>query len=98
MKFGLNKDQYDYIKSVVVSPLEKLGGHVYIYGSRSRGDHQKFSDLDLMVEGSESLKNQLGSIKETLEESHFPYKVDLVHLNDFAEAYLENYQKDKKSF
>ena len=95
MKFGLSDDQYKFIDQNVVKPLAALGARVYVYGSRARGDFQKFSDLDLMVESPRKAELPLESIQEKLQKSNFPLKVDLVHFADFAEAYKSQYEHDK---
>lgn len=98
MKFGLTKENYNYILETVVLPLKAKNAVVYCYGSRARGDHQVFSDLDLMVESKSKNGLDLGNIIEKLQTSNFPYKVDLVHILDFAEAYKKSYLADRKIF
>lgn len=98
MKFGLTEEQYHYIKKEVVDPLTKKNVVVYCYGSRARGDYKKFSDLDLMIEGQPKEDLRLGDIKEKLQNSNFPYKVDLVLFSEFAETYKAGYQNDKILF
>lgn len=98
MNFGLTPSQYEFISNHVVTPLESLGARVYCYGSRARGTHQPFSDLDLMIESanSPSLEAKISELREFLVNSNFPLKVDLVHFSQFAQTYKEGYQKDKK--
>lgn len=98
MKFGLTKEEYQFIQNNVVEPVEKLGGKVFCFGSRSRGDHRKFSDLDLMVEGEGVKRTQVEGILESVQESHFPYKLDLVLFGDFAESYKNNYLRERVPF
>ncbi|MFK8138007.1 MAG: nucleotidyltransferase family protein [Bdellovibrionales bacterium] len=98
MKFGLTEEQFVYIFDTVVKPLKDSGAEVYCFGSRASCTHQKFSDLDLMVESSNDLSNIIGLIQEQLSNSNFPYKVDLVQFRDFAESYKENYQNNKTLF
>lgn len=98
MKFGLTQDQYKFIQTQVVHPLEKLGAKVWCYGSRARGDYRHFSDLDLMVETSHDISNSISQLQEFLVESNFPYKVDLVKLNDFADSYRNSFEQDKVLF
>jgi len=95
MKFGLSEQQYNYIQGIVVLPLKSKGASVWVFGSRARGDHSQFSDLDLMVESTEDISMQVSSIQETLENGNFPYKVDLVQNKDFAESYRGTFEKDK---
>jgi len=98
MMFGLSPPQYDYILQTVVIPLGQHGAQVWCFGSRARGDHKPFSDLDLMVESPKDLTQEMNQIKEQLESGNFPYKVDLVQLSDFAATYLDNYQSEKQIF
>ena len=94
MKLGLSSSEYEFLMKEVVAPLAVQGAKVYCFGSRARGDHQRFSDVDLMVD-PQGADIRLGNIQERLVQSNFPYKVDLVLLPDFATAYLESYEQDK---
>ena len=96
--FGLTNGECDYIRAAVVAPLENLGAWVYCFGSRARGDHKKFSDLDLMAESDQDLSALIGELQERLTESDFPYKVDLVEFRHYAEAYKAGYQREKMVF
>ncbi len=98
MKFGLNSDQYKFIKSTIVDPLARHGARVFCYGSRARGDYRPFSDLDLMVESGDLVGLNLGELMENIQKSNFPFKVDIVNYSDFAESYKQSYQKDKILF
>lgn len=98
MKFGLSTQNYDFISAEVVAPLEKNGAEVWCYGSRARGDHHRFSDLDLMVESSSDLSNLINKILEKVSNTNFPYKMDLVQINEYADSYKDGYIKDRKRF
>lgn len=98
MKFGLTDQEYQYIKKTVVDPLTRQGARIYCYGSRARGDHKPFSDLDLMIDGPGDLEIEVGKISEVLANGNFPYKVDLVLLKEFADSYRESYETDKILF
>ena len=98
MMFGLATSEYDYIRKTVVMPLANCDAQVYCFGSRARGDHSRFSDLDLMVESDKDLSNLIGELKERLTESNFPYKVDLVEFRHFAESYKADYLQERKLF
>lgn len=95
MKFGLTDSEYNYITKTVVEPLSARGAVVWCFGSRARGTHQKFSDLDLMIESPDVLQPLLSEIAETLIESNFPYKVDLVELRIFAKSYLSQFYQER---
>lgn len=100
MNFGLSQDQQEYILNVVVKPLCSRGLKVFCYGSRARGDHRPFSDLDLMVEGApnQEIRSLVADIQEELTEGNFPLKVDLVFLDEFAVSYRAGYERDKREW
>ncbi|MCC7403061.1 MAG: nucleotidyltransferase domain-containing protein [Bdellovibrionales bacterium] len=78
-----------------------LGAQIYCYGSRARGDHKPFSDLDLMVEVntiSPELESKVSEIQEQLTASNFPYKFDLVLSPQFADSYRPGYLRDRVRF
>ena len=50
MKFGLSREHWQLVDALALEPLRKLGCEVFVYGSRARGDHRKFSDLDVLLE------------------------------------------------
>ncbi len=98
MKFGLTETQYQYVLNTVVFPLTKKGATIWCFGSRARGDFNKYSDLDLMVESDTDLSRDISKILEVLQNSNFPLLVDLVLLSDFADAYKPSYIRDRKPF
>ena len=97
-RFGLTDQQYKLVEKTIVEPWEKKGATIYCYGSRARGDHKEFSDLDLMVESPKDLTTEISRAQENISNSHFPYKVDIVQLSEFAESYKPGYEKDKVLF
>ncbi len=50
VKFGLSQNDFQLIEQLAVDPLKKNGATVWVFGSRARGTHRQFSDLDLMYE------------------------------------------------
>lgn len=98
MKFGLSPEQFRYILKTVVDPLRSENAKVWCYGSRARGDHKPFSDLDLMIESDHDLSSELAEIREVLINGNFPYKVDLVQLSEFADSYRPGFERDKVLF
>lgn len=94
--FGLTPQELELLRSIVVRPLISRGAKVWCFGSRAKGTHSKFSDLDLMVESSEDLSPLVGEVREAIIESSFPYKVDLVEWRNFANEYKADFEKEKK--
>lgn len=94
MKFGLDKQAIQILEDIIVNPLKARGIEIWVFGSRARGDHQKFSDLDVLIEGIIP-PSVFSSMKESLEESSLPIKVDLVPLNELAESYKTSVFRDR---
>ncbi len=55
--------------------------HIYLFGSRARGDAKAHSDIDIAIEGEGVLSEKLSHIRFVIEESLIPWKVDLVDLS-----------------
>ena len=53
---------------------------VYLFGSRARGEESVGSDVDLAIVSEVDLSEDLVVLREILEDSLLPYKVDIVDL------------------
>jgi len=57
------------------------GRTVWAFGSRATGRRvRRFSDLDIAVEGEELSFDEMALLREALDESRLPFKVDVVQL------------------
>jgi len=54
---------------------------VYLFGSRAKEKHSESSDFDLAFLAEEDISKELTILRYVLEESNFPYKVDIVEPN-----------------
>lgn len=95
--YGLKSEEWQTLEENLIQPLKEAGAKVWIFGSRARGDSQPFSDIDIMVDSDSISRSKLESIREYFQKSNFPYKVDLVHINDFASSYVVNFEAEKKA-
>ncbi|WP_457747475.1 nucleotidyltransferase family protein [Sulfurimonas sp.] len=55
--------------------------HIYLFGSRARGEESMHSDIDIAIDGENALSQKLAQVRFAIEESLIPYKVDLVELS-----------------
>lgn len=97
MKFGLSDDQVKVFYDLVVEPLKKNKAQVFVFGSRARGQHHPFSDIDVLYVENESFPlsaEVISQIKEAAEESKLTIKVDLVNRSSLAKSYVESVEKD----
>lgn len=92
MSFGLNEKEIDFLFKTLINPLKNYNIEVFLFGSRAKGTHNKFSDVDLLIRGNIDKKTRalISEIDELLIESSFPYKVDLVYEEDLAQSYKED--------
>src|SRR5690606_31347768 len=65
---------------------ETVSGHpveIYLFGSWARGDASRTSDIDLAIVPKGPIpKELLATLRERLEESTVPYRVDVVNLDE----------------
>ena len=59
---------------------------LYLFGSRAKGTANKASDIDIAVKCEKEISVQLSKIRETLHESHIPYKVEVVDFHKAGKA------------
>jgi predicted nucleotidyltransferase len=78
---------------IVKSILSKYNYSFYAFGSRVKGNPQKFSDLDLCYFGKIP-NNELFSLEEDFEESDLPYKVDIISWDKINSSFRELIKKD----
>lgn len=98
MKFGLKKSEMLFLKLHLIDRLKALNARVFIFGSRALGTQRKFSDLDVLyLEAHEKPipLHEIHQIKSFMEESEFPYKIDLVNHHDLAPSYRTQVDKQK---
>jgi predicted nucleotidyltransferase len=98
MKFGLTQDQYNILQQLLVTPLQKKNASVYIFGSRARGTQQPFSDIDILyieAPGSPIADSEISTLKEALENSNLPMKVDIVNNQNLASSFRSSVEKDR---
>lgn len=80
----------DAAKQIVLKACEGKGFSVYLFGSRARGDEDRWSDIDIGIDSNKPLpKHFIALLKDQLEESTVPYEVDLVD--------MQNCQKDLRA-
>lgn len=93
MTFGMTAPQFEVLNRLVIKPLKDAGVRVFLFGSRATGKHHPHSDVDLLYKlptDNVAQKKLISKVKGEIEESLFPYTVDLVSEKDLAESYREN--------
>ena len=91
-----DRDPYlDRIKEIVLDELSGYSVTVYLFGSRARGPVRRASDVDIAVEAHEPLPPRvLAHLRDSLEESTVPYRVDILDLALAGDALRERVKRD----
>lgn len=75
MDFGLEPEYVHLLKGIFKK--HALSGQVIVYGSRAKGTFTERSDLDIAIKGSNADRNKIEEIRDEIDESDFPYLVDV---------------------
>lgn len=67
---------------------------VWVYGSRVRLTSKKSSDLDMVVFAGREQNRQVGDLREALEESDLPFRVDLFVWDNIPKKFRKRIEAD----
>lgn len=97
MKFGLNSKDIDLINAEISSNLgHTKNPRVFIFGSRAKGTHRKYSDIDLLLKAESYDLEKLS--KMDFSKLDIPYVIDFVLDKDLFEEYRQGITSDLKPF
>ena len=69
--------------------------NVYLFGSWARGTARHSSDVDIAVEGTVGdISPKIAALREVLEESTIPYRVDVVDMARASEVLCEEIRRE----
>jgi type I restriction enzyme S subunit len=95
--FGLKKDHFLWIKKIFATYLPDV--KVHVFGSRARGDHKQYSDLDLALESSQPISRKTwAEVQEQFTNSSIPIKIDMIELSQIDPAFRKGIQEELKEF
>jgi len=85
----------DQLKMLVVDQMKGESVKILLFGSRARGDHHLGSDVDVgLIPDGQLNHSRITFLKEKIENSCIPYKVDLVDLREASKEFVEHALKD----
>ncbi len=94
MKISTVEDLRNFIEGFLKSKGVK--GRVLLFGSRARGDHTVHSDVDIAIDTDADIEDLLQELKEIIEESELPQKVDLLILSKAPPDLRREIEKEGK--
>lgn len=94
---GLSETQKNQIQLIFQNFLSDFDSwNVDVFGSRARGDHRNYSDLDLWIETSPKLEaEKMSDLREAFEESDLSIKIDLITPDSVLPAYESHIRAEK---
>ena len=93
-EFRMNK-YLERIHALALRCFEGEAVNIYLFGSWARGTMKHSSDVDLAIEGKgRDVAPKIASLREELEESTIPYRVDVVDMSRAAEALCEEIRRE----
>ena len=92
MKYGLNDNQLELIKNILLKYDDIK--EAYIFGSWAKGTFNDRSDIDITIKKSNITRKLINKIIMDFEESNLPYFVDINIYEDINNVNLKN-QIDK---
>ena len=84
----IDKLYFNKVKKILSRRLDFKKYKIFVFGSRAEATARKFSDVDIGIEGKESLPAKIKiELEEDLEDSDIPYTVDLVDFTKVSEKF-----------
>lgn len=89
-KIGLTDDEKETVLSIIKRHIP-ADTEVFFFGSRVDNTANPASDLDVLLKNEDPIAlSTMSQIKEELEQSDLPFKVDLIDYHQFTKKMLKN--------
>jgi len=90
------KNKYiEKVRRLVLEHFADTPAEVYLFGSWARGAQRHGSDVDIAIDCADTRTGQkIAVLRELLEESTIPYRVDVVDMRHAAESLREEIRRE----
>lgn len=82
------------VKTIVLHHFSAQDVRIYLFGSWARREQKRSSDIDIAVEGKEDISYKITLLREKLEESTIPQRVDIVDMHHAGKALCQRIRKE----
>ena len=90
------KEKWQIKLDNIVNELKKYNPKkIILFGSRTRGDYKKNSDIDIAVDLDLNFRNKR-EVKEKIDKISGLYSVDLIFLNEIEESFKDKILREGK--
>jgi predicted nucleotidyltransferase len=76
-----------FLAKIIGKYIDTSKYRVFIFGSRATNTASKYSDYDIGIEGARLAPEIIFNLEAELENSDFPYNVDLVEFSDLSDSF-----------
>ena len=91
-RIDLSADQLAALRSILGRHVP--GREVRAFGSRVTGRAWRYSDLDLVLMGTDPVSDlRLATLRAELEDSDLPFRVDLLEERDLPDAWASSFKE-----
>ncbi len=92
---SIGKEYLSAVKEVVITFLKDEKVKIILFGSRARGNNQRCSDVDIgIIPAGKFHEERITLLKEKIENTNIPYKVEIVNLSEVSEEFKREAMKD----
>lgn len=83
------------LKRLTLNLLKDEEVKIFVFGSRARRDHREASDVDIgLIPRGKIDEAKIAVLKEQIENSNIPYKVEIVNLSEASEDFKKEALKE----
>jgi len=94
-KTTIYESSLELLKDIAKDVFKGEDVMVILFGSRARGDYLETSDMDVgILPRREMNRSKIALLRERLEDSNIPYKVDVVDLSQASKEFADNILKE----
>lgn len=84
----IDKTLTEQVKIILFRFIDPDEYTCFIFGSRAEGTNEKYSDIDIGIEGKKPLSAKTHiELEEAFEESDLPYRVDVVDFSTVSDKF-----------
>ena len=85
----------EQLKDLSLLIFENVPAKIILFGSRARGDNRSTSDVDIgIIPHKGSCVKEVTLLREKIEQSNIPLKVDVVNLKETSEEFYKEAVKE----
>ena len=82
------------VKDIVLQHFSGQDVRIYLFGSWARNEQKHSSDIDIAVEGNTDISYEVTLLREKLEESTIPQRIDVVDMHHAGRELCQRVRKE----